>query len=352
MAADNTTSLTGCIQVYFEKAWMKLPERSFMTPLANSDLGTPAGIPKNGGQFVEMRKFGKFDVPTVSASDDAPKYYAEGAEPTSGETLSADIINIPLAELADYISMGNLLTATDPVDTMEVAMEKLREMIKRWVHQHVNQSFVNQIADTNSFASGGTLPSAFNTIYCGGKQSFAELKVGDLHRMSTWTEARSRMENDGVPKPYGDFYAGVISNAIKNQLIADDPDFNDVVKRHSEMIQKTLVKGMIGDYSGIRWILQDDEYRAALPSVGGLLATRNNSGRVHVGHLLGKGSFAYVDLASAKRRLMPKFKVQDISTTGIETTVGFRIPFKTAVMDNDFGVNIAGTSKFYKGVND
>ena len=113
------------------------------------------------------------------------------------------------------------------------------------------------------------------------------------------------------------------------------------------MTKDAFVNATLMDYNGIRWIMQHDGYRALL---GDVLTNRQDAGRALVGHLLGKGAFAYVDLAG-KKRLNPNFKVQDVSKTGIEITVGYNIPFQSGAHDGDYGLNVVGTSKFFKGVN-
>ena len=352
--ADNTVSnVDGSVQEYWQTRWMALPQREFDTPLANSALGMTATLPKHVGPIAEFRKFDNFD-PETESGNDSPKMHSETSEPSAGKKHTASRIRVPLAHFRDYVSLGPLVQDVDPVDLVKRSFDEFRTMIRRQVHRKVNDVFVRGTIDTNSFVADTTkIPGAFRSTFAGGAQSYGELTDTHFHDMETWKLTRSRMEADGVPKPFPDLYAAIISDSIKNQLMDDDKDFRDIIKRMTnDSNKKVFVNATMIDYNGFRWIIQDDEYRCNLPNVtGAALTTRVNAGRVHVGHALGRMAFGYVDLAG-KKRLNPNFKVQDISKTGVETTIGYSIPFQCANIDRDYALNVVGTTKYFKGVSD
>lgn len=347
MAAANLTStLTGSIQNYWTKKWMDQTRRSYQTPLANSELGVKATIPKNTAAYIQFRKFDDYTVPSTG---DAPKYFTEAeGDPSSGQTETATVIEVPLAELRDFVSIGNMVKAVDPIDLVEAAYMKFETQIKRWCHRHVNQAFVNQIADTNSYTGGSSLPGAFNTMFCQGAESFADVTRDCVFTIEDFKRAKAALDNDGVPEVYPGLHVAVIDSAIAAQL-ESDLYFRELVQRGYKTAEVFGNARMVDIY-GLRFIIQNDEYRANLASAGGALATRANSGAVHVAHVMGKGAFGYVDLSdgSSRKRLMrgTGFKVQDISKTGIELTIGYNIPFKTSVIDADYGLNIAGCTNY------
>lgn len=349
MAAENLTSgISGSVQVYFEKKWMDQARRSYETPLANSKLGMKASIPKHGGAYAEFRKFDDYTIPSAAA-DDAPKYFAESdGDPGSGQTETATIIQVPLAELRDYVSLGNMVRSVDPIDVVKASYMKFETQIRRWVHRHVNEAFVNGVADTNSYTGGSNLAGAFNTMYAGGAENFSDLNAGSKFTVEDFKRAKVALANSGVPEVYPGLHVAVIDHAICSQLEAD-PYFRELVIRGYKT-DKVFGGAKAIDIYGLRFIIQHDEYRCNLPGAGGALATRADSGAVHVAHVLGKNSFGYVDLGDARTRsrLMrgTGFKVQDITKTGVELTIGYNIPFKAAVIDDDYGLNIAGTTDY------
>ena len=228
-------------------------------------------------------------------------------------------------------------------------MKLLQQVAKRDAHIVNTLRFVNTSTITNFGLSRTN--TAFNTIFAGGVDSFADLVVGSVHKMAVWKRARAAMENSNVPK-FNGLYNAFIDDAIKNQLLDDDEKFLRVFERSPSQGERDTVFGRANlvDFEGIRWIIQDDSYRANLDEEGGALATRVASGKVHVGHLLGMQAFGQVRLGS--RDVTPVFKVQDITVTGMTKTIAYRIPYQVIVLDSEWGVNIAGTTNFSEDVSD
>lgn len=340
------TGFEGVIQKYLDSRWFDLRMRTFETPLANSQLGAAATIPNRNGQSIEFRKFSDFGV---------AQEFDQDSEPAADEAFKTVSIEVPLKELSAKTDLGNLLRKTDRSDLVRKAFNLLMRGLRRGTHQTTQNSLVIGISDTGLFDGTGNFTVApLGTVFAGGVDNFSALTEDSLFRMEDFTELRTRHQVDGVPPAFEDgTYACVISHAIQSQLIQDDPDFREVVKHDPEQNKEIIRGAMIRKYNGITWILQHDEYKAQLPSAGGALATRDDGGRVHVAHFLGKEAYAYVDLTSDKKARMnsrPQWKVQDISVTGIKMTIGYRVPFRAAVIDADYGLNIAGTTKFFKGV--
>ncbi|WP_428412019.1 hypothetical protein [Pararhizobium sp.] len=335
-----STATIQAVQNYWEKRWMDQDQRDWRTPLADNSLGIPATIPKNRGQYVEFRKFDHFGA--------ADTLFAENAEPASGEALVTTTIQVPVKEMVAYVGLGNLLKMTDPIDLMNKCMDMLRVGFRRGAHRITNNALVNSFVETVHGVSFNNSP--LPTMFAGNLAGFGSLVEDSYHTMMDFKRARSRMENDGVPKPFPEGYCAVISSAIRDQLMDDDENFRDIIKRIPSQSMKTFGNLEMPVYEGLVWKIQDDEYRCNLLGDGGALATRADTGRVHVAHVLGKGAYGYVEIAGT-RRLSPQFKVQDITITGFETTIGARIPFMAGVLDPDFGINIAGTTKYYQGVN-
>jgi len=161
-------SLTGAIQRYFKRAWMDLPQRSFKTPLANSEFLDKAVIPKNRGQNAQFRVFDHLTIET-NGTDDSPKTYSENAEPSSANQLSAAVFEVSFEMIAAYSELGNVLMATDPVDLMTKNKEELAVLVRRVTHQLTNDRCVKPITANvlNTSNSPSPLPAPFKTVYAG-----------------------------------------------------------------------------------------------------------------------------------------------------------------------------------------
>lgn len=358
MAASDVTTLAGTIQKYFEKEWMDRPQEEFLTPLCNNSALDTATIPKNKGQYVEIRKFDHF-APTGDGTDDSPKTYAENSEPSTPLTQSASIIQIPFELLRDYVDMGAVQVATDPVDLMIKMKEEMFTYIRRMCHRLTNGHMVKQITRvlSSSAVPPATtyLPEGFKAMMVNGKSAFADLNADDVYTMMDFKRARLLLANVGVPKFANGRYKAVIDEAILAQL-QEDPAFADMYKRHEALAKEIGRDGKLFSWQGFDWILQNDEYRCHLPDAGGALTTRADAGQVHVAHVFGPHAAGYVPFGGSnslnRTTMKPKFKVQDISVTGTNVTVGYTLPYQAAVFDRRRGLNIAGCTRFDETIDD
>ena len=173
-------------------------------------------------------------------------------------------------------------------------------------------------------------------------------KAKQVFTVEDFKRAKAALVNDGVPEVSPGMHAAIIDNAICQQL-ESDPYFRECIMRGYK-ISEAFGGAKTVDMYGLHFIIQDDPYRCKLASAGGALATRSDTGDVHVAHVLGKGAFGYVDLNDEKtmKRLMggAGFKVQDISKTGVELTIGYNVPFQAGVIDRAYGLNIAGCTNY------
>lgn len=330
MAAENLTTgtgLTGAIQKYLSKKL--LLEKKFETPLANAEFGVVATIPKNAGQYVEFRLFGDIAEPA---------YVAEGTDPVSGATLTSSVVQVPLREIAGYISVSNMELDTDWVNFLDQAYEKLKVALLRTCHKATQTALLTTA--TATYYGISFTNTKCPTIYANAKANFAALAPADYLTLADFIRGRTRLENSRVPKING-LYTAVICASIRQQLEEDDRFF-DVVKRNEAMAKKTVIPGHIMDFEGMRWVEQSEPFRETL---GGTEGTRADTGAVRTAHLFGQECFGYSKMAG-KDAKSPKFKVQDVTKTGCETTIGYRVPFVAATIQPTNGLNLKGTSKY------
>ena len=128
-----------------------------------------------------------------------------------------------------------------------------------------------------------------------------------------------------------------------------DSKFGDFIKRHEDLGKGAFQNNVLPNYRGIKFIIQDDEYRSELPDSGGSLAARVDAGRVQVATMFGRDAWTYLGVAG-KNKTATNFKVQDITISGVELTISMRTAFNASVIQNKRGVNIAGTTEFYEDI--
>jgi len=365
MAATSTGTLAGTIQKYFEKSWMERPEEEFRTPLANLDVADDATIPANRGQYAEFRKFDHMTPEVAAADDDSPKTYAEPAEPTDPLALNATIFQVCFELIRGFVDLGSVQTATDPIDLMRKNKDEMYLYIRRMMHQIANGHLVqgiSRVLNSSGIPPASTyLPGGFRTLFVGGG-GYEQLTADSVFSLDVFGEAKMLLANANIPKfpmaGTGGVYKCFIDEAICKQLLMDR-DFREVVLQHRDLTKKVMEAGELVVWDGVQYIIQDDPYRTLLAAEGGTFTKRRNGGKVHVAHMFGPHAVGYTNFGGsstegALRRtaMKPTFKVQDISKTGTNTTVGFTVPFQFCVMDEDRGINIAGTSRYDRSIKD
>jgi hypothetical protein len=343
-------TMKGTVQGFFDRAFVEVAEKEYETPLANSDYGVKAKLAPKNGTFVQFRSLG--DLPlTVTVASDSPQLYAEDEEPASAMVLTDDVFQVSLQDLAGFLELRPRLIEQDPVDILSVTKKRLVKWARRMIHTVVNDRMVVPIgvAMTNLSNTYVKAPLPLRTIYAGGAAGFAGLKADSFVTLADIVRGAALLRNGNVPL-INDRVVCVIDSAGIQQLALGDSKFMDAIKRVEDASQKMFGAGSAVDYAGVAFKVQSDGYRCQLPTEGGALRTRKNTGKVRVCHLFGENTFGYLDLGEAgseqRKLLAPSFKVQDITVTGNKITCALRFPMQAMVMQRNNGVNLAYTSAF------
>jgi len=343
-------TLKGTVQGYFDRAFVEVAEKDFETPLANSEFGVKAKLAPKSGTFVQFRCFG--DLPlAVGTASDSPKLYSEDEEPSGAMVLTDDVFQVSLQEIAGYLELRPRLIEQDPVDILSFTKKRLVKWARRMIHVVVNDRFVVPlgVAVTNLASTYVQAPKPLRTIYAGGVAGFTGMRADSFITLADVVRGASLLRNGNVPL-INDRVVCVIDSPGVQQLALGDSKFMDAIKRVEDASQKIFGAGSTVDYAGVAFKVQSDGYRCQLPGEGGALATRRNTGKVRVCHLIGENTFGYLDLGEAgseqRKLLAPSFKVQDITVTGNKITCALRFPCQAMVMQRNNGVNLAYTSAF------
>lgn len=354
----DSSTFKGTIQGYLEKAFQELGDKEFSTPLANSELGEKANLAANSGTFAQFRKWGRFPLAVSETGSESPITYTESQEPNAPMTLTDEVFQVSVKEISGYIELRPKLLAQDPVDILRKSKTELSLWIRRMIHVLVNDRFVRPIdtAVTNLDSQYVTAPDPFRTIFAGGLAGFNALRPDSFLTMADIFRASSILRNSKAKPFRGDRYACVIDHAGIEQLKLGDSAFAERIKYFEKKTDRVFGSGAMIDYGGVYFIPQDDGYRCHLPGEGGALGTRKFAGKVRVAHVLGKGAFGYLDFGKPgsvqRRTLTPKFKVQDITKTGVNITVAVRMAVQAMVLDQDSGLNLSYVSAFDERVED
>jgi len=301
-STSNLSTDIAVVQDYYEK--MSLREREFKNPLLR--LAQKGVIPKNYKDVIHFHRWNKFGL----AED-----VNEGVDPVTGVSADVTEIKVELTEFAKHISIPRYGDAQRFSSLIEESYPKFIEQAERTA----NRKLITAIAAGSS--AGNNSFSAATKMYANSKESFADLAAGDTLTNKDIQRAVSFLEKQGWPGPYY-----VVTNPWgKEDLMVDDDDFRQFVKYGG---LDNMKSGEIKTWAGANVEILHEPFRETL---GGTEGTYVGSGRVITTYVFGKDAYGTVTFGG-QNGVRPKFKVQDISTTGANITIGYRMPFAGLVL--------------------
>lgn len=327
-----------------------LERRDWEGVLANSKYLSDRGIPNEEGQYIKFTRIGRFRRPSnVDLT-------AETSDPLSGATMATEQLNVPIEFIHEFISIGTIAMMTSWIDLEAWADEDLPMALKRRMHELTQNAFIVGRFQPGQYDASGNASTAFDTtvektvslyglsftfqeapkLYANSRANFNALAPSDR---ITWTDlqkAHTRLSLAGAPKVNG-YYMAFISESVKNDLIAQDPFFQLAI-RNWDAGKNALVDNQITTYAGWHFVIDDQPFTENFNAE----AVRAAWGPVHSCILMGKNAGAFINLGNKRANFRPKFKVQDISKTGKEKTIGYTIPFQAAVLNPNWCIVLKG----------
>jgi len=322
------------VEKYLSEKFME--RQDFGTVLANSDKAQEFKLPEKKGQYVEMMRKGRFRMPqNVNLA-------TPSADPLSGAKMALEKLRVPLEAVHEYIALDSIAMWTSIVDLVEWAEEDLMVALRRRFHQLTQNAFVAGRMTPGVWGADGVASTAFDAsaaatlsahglsftfdpaprFYPGGKSAFNLIGPVDRASWSDLEAMRTRMANSGAPKTEG-CYDVTLSDAMANDLGKDDKYFQAMVAAFKG---EGLKKGEIAQYKGMRFSIDDEPFALGY----GDSVARVEGGPIHAAFMYARKAFAYLN-HGGKNRMKPTFKVQDISKTGTEKTIGYMVPFQAAI---------------------
>lgn len=329
-----------------------LDRKPYEHTMANSKFLDTRGIPTESGQYVRFTKKNRLRLP--ENMDIATTAANEIADPLSGASFGTEIMTVPMEYVHEYIGIGTIAGWTSMLDLDQWADEDLMVSLARKFHRNTQSAFVVGRYKPGQYDADGNVGTAFDTTvqrsftmhgitfnfkkaptyFANGRQAFGQLTADDRITWDFLRRVHTKLALAGAPKVNG-AYVAYISESVKNDLIHDGKDgeyFATAIRNFASIGRKSLVDNQIADFAGFHFVIDDEPFTETL---GGTENVRVDNGQVHSIIIMGKHAASYVPL-NGKTTMRPKFKVQDLTKTGVLKTIGYLVPFQVAVTDEDW----------------
>lgn len=356
MANNNlTTILDGSsnrllVEKYLSKRLLE--RRDWGTPLANGHFGDTRGIPRNAGQYIEWTRKGRVRRPQKMSSPGST-----GSDPSSGATLAGEKVQAPVEYIQDYLAIATVANQTSWVDLDRWAREDLPYALRRRAHELVqNTMLVGRMSPFSYSAAGApssdvdssaeatvtlynvsfTFQSGVNA-FANGKGSFNELEPTDKITWNDLDEAQVALDLAGAYRINGSFVC-VLSISMAMDLMNDDKYFAAAINApQGKGLFRGLEQFRIVNWRGWHFIIDGQPFTMNAQAEN----IRADWGPIHAAFCFGAHAYGLVPLGG-QRGLNPRLKMQDITKTGYEFSLGYLYPFQTAVLNPNWCRTIAG----------
>jgi hypothetical protein len=330
-----------------------LERAEYDTHLANSQFAKVFRIPDNSGQYCEAQRKDRLRRPEhVDQS-------STESDPASGATFGTDRMTFPIEAIHEYIPIATMASWTSMIDLEEWANEDLLYSLRLRQHELAQNAFKAGRYTPGKYAADGSVSVAFDATvqttptlwgvtfnflaapaaFVNGKTAFAGLDTNDRIGWRDLEREFVKLSNAGAMKIDGAYIAH-ISDAQKSDLMEDDKYFKAAVEAYNG---EGLRANTIAKHRG--WWFHIDEQPFTENWAAPLVRATN--GPIHTAILHGKNAFAYLHLGS-KSKSRPTFKVQDITKTGGEKTIGYTIPYQVAIVNRAWCKTLTGPVSFYE----
>jgi hypothetical protein len=367
MANLNVTTITDqdsgkqLVREYLDKSLLE--RRDWDGVLANSKWADTKPLPAKAGEYIEFTRKGRARRPQKMASPGGA-----GSDPLSGISLGTTKKLLPIEWIQDYAAIAVVSQTVSWIDIKQWAKEDMPVALKRRMHELTQNSFITGRMAPGVYAADGTLSTGFDqaaeatvtlygvsftfesapAYYGRGKTKYSDLTSNDT---LTWNDIRARhvgLSNSGAPKISGDKgpgYGCCLSEAQWNDLLHDDDDGLLASAIQSGNF-KAAVDGITSNstffYAGTYFMIDDQPFTSEMGD--GNDVKRADFGKVHAALMFGRHAFGYMPIRNSETGKLafsqfgatPNFKVQDITKTGYEITLGYLVPWQVGILNRDW----------------
>ena len=330
------------VKEYLEKQF--LARRDYDTALVNAKSAMRQTLPSGEGQYVEWTRKGRFRLPEkVDLTN-------ETADPASGALMAVEKVKYPIEFIHEYIPVGTIASMTSWIDLKNWAKDDLPTALTRRMHRLAQNAFAVGRYRPGKYDAAGAESVAFDTTveatsismygltftfasapkyYANSRPTFNALQASDRAQMDDFKRIRTKLRLAGAID-FGGKLMAYISESMQQDLM-DDCEYFEAAIRSFVAGTKSLVNGHIADYAGFHWVIDDEAYTEDWNTE----ETRATEGAIHSAFICGKDAWGYIGLGKDSR-FKPRFKVQDITKTGGEHTIGYTVPFQVGVVNPDW----------------
>lgn len=335
------------VREYLDKTWLE--RVNFESPLANTAWGMVKGIPNNEGQYITMSRKNHLRRPETMATPGG-----RGSDPASGALLGTEKVVVPIEFIHEYLPIGTVANMTSWADLEEWAEEDMPIALKRRAHELVQNAFISGRKTPGVYDSSGDQTTVFDQaaqatvtlyglsftfqaaphFYAGGHDTWALLAAGSgKTAMSDLDDIALGLKLAGAPTINGKLICSLSASMMTDML--SDAGLPEIVKKSIEGGSKVLIDGVerkfLGSFGNLHYV-EDPEPFTEDP--GGTESYRAEWGSIHSAMIFGAKSFGFFPLGKKQsKKWKPQFKVQDITKTGYEKTIGYLTPFQTAIVN-------------------
>lgn len=293
---STTTGLSNVMQTYYDKVFLDRAEAELV-----HDFGAQVKAHKpNMGKVVRFNRFTPLTVTATALS--------EGSNPSAVDMTSATA-EATLAEYGAYTIVSSLFELTSIDDNLAEHVE---------VHaQHAGETLDAVIR--NVLSAGAT------TQIVSGKALTAVAATDTLTGLEIRKAVRT-LKNNKAKRFDSGYYRGIIQPYTAMDLMGNSEWLD--ASRYIDT-STTLQKGIVGRLHGVEFVESNQG------------STETSTVTIYHNFVFGKNSYGIVKLASFTD---PKVYVAQGVTTanplGLQTTVGWRMPFAAIVLNANWLVNI------------
>lgn len=250
-------------------------------------------IPRGKGTKIEWRIFKSLAVPTTPLE--------EGVTPT-GKNLDISPVTAECSQYGDYVTVSDVLDlqGKDSViaETSALEGEQAAQLVDTLIRDEVT--------------------SGTNVRYANGKASRTALTAGDVLKGEDVKKAVRDLRKNNA-KPFSDGYFHSIISAEQAYDLMSDTSEGGWINANKYTDNKPLLKGEIGEYAGVRFMVTSNT------------KVVDNSGvAVHLGVIYGKDSYGVPEIgdgSAAKPSIIVKTDGGNSDPLNQRNTIGWKNMF-------------------------